>query len=431
MEMRINKAQRLQGQVRVPGDKSISHRAVMLGALCEGTTRVYGFLPGEDCLSTIRCFKQLGVRTETVGPSEITVQGVGLKGLKEPEMVLDAGNSGTTMRLMLGILAGQPFYSVVTGDASLRRRPMGRVVSPLRSMGAGIWGRQQGSLAPVTVMGPERLKAISYESPVSSAQVKSAVLLAGLFAEGETSVSEPSPSRDHTERMLKWLGADIIVSRQGHTVSLKGKPLLRGKDIMIPGDISSAAFFLIAGCLVPGSEIIINNVGINPTRDGIISVLSKMGANIQILNEKDQCGEPVADILVRSSVLNSVEISGGMLPKLIDEIPILAVAATQAKGTTVIRDAGELRFKETDRIKTISSELRRMGAKVVEQQDGLMIEGPVPLKGASCESHGDHRIAMAMAVAGLVAEGETVVSDSQCIDISFPGFRDKLNELMI
>lgn len=430
MEMRIRKADRLEGEVTVPGDKSISHRAVMLGALCEGTVHIRGFLPGEDCLSTIRCFRQMGVTIEYTGDSEVLVRGRGLHGLEEPEDVLDAGNSGTTMRLLLGILAGQPFFSVVTGDASLRRRPMERVITPLRTMGAGIWGRKGSSLAPVSVVGSEKLRALSFNSPVSSAQVKSTVLLGGLFAEGRTSVTEPTKSRDHTERMLQLLGAEVHTSEDGRTVSVRGRPILRGNEIQIPGDISSAAFFMVAGCLVPRAEIMIRNVGVNPTRRGIISILEDMGARIRLLNKKNQSGEPVADVLVQSNPLHSVSISGSMLPSLIDEIPILAVAATQAQGTTIIKEAGELRFKETDRIRTIASELCRMGAKVEETQDGLIIRGPMQLKGAICDSHGDHRIAMALAIAGLLAEGETVIQNSECVDISFPGFIDKLNEIL-
>jgi 3-phosphoshikimate 1-carboxyvinyltransferase len=430
VELRVCRANRISGEITVPGDKSISHRAVMLASISEGITRVQGFSPGKDCLSTVRCFKQMGVHIEDTGPGEVRIHGAGLYGLKEPEDILDAGNSGTTMRLLLGILAGQPFFSVVTGDHSLRRRPMDRVINPLRLMGAEIWGRNQGSLAPVAVSASEKLLPIEYSSPIPSAQVKSAVLLCGLFTEGLTTVSEPVLSRDHTERMLGWFGADVHRYGDGRTVSIKGRPVLRGGQLKIPGDISSAAFFIAAGCLLPGSEILIANVGINPTRSGIIRTLKEMGADIALLNKREECGEPVADLLVRQAPLHSVEISGRHLPSLIDEIPILAVAATQAEGTTVIRDAAELRFKETDRIKAIALELGRMGAAIKETPDGLIIEGPVPLKGTVCLSHGDHRIAMSLAIAGLVAEGETIIQDSGIIEISFPGFREKLEQFL-
>jgi 3-phosphoshikimate 1-carboxyvinyltransferase len=430
VELRVCRANRISGEITVPGDKSISHRAVMLASISEGITRVQGFSPGKDCLSTVRCFKQMGVHIEDTGPGEVWIHGAGLYGLKEPEDILDAGNSGTTMRLLLGILAGQPFFSVVTGDHSLRRRPMDRVINPLRLMGAEIWGRNQGSLAPVAVSASEKLLPIEYSSPIPSAQVKSAVLLCGLFTEGQTTVSEPVLSRDHTERMLGWFGADVHRYGDGRTVSIKGRPVLRGGQLKIPGDISSAAFFIAAGCLLPGSEILIANVGINPTRSGIIRTLKEMGADIALLNKREECGEPVADLLVRQAPLHGVEISGRHLPSLIDEIPILAVAATQAKGTTVIRDAAELRLKETDRIKAVALELGRMGASITETPDGLIIEGPVSLKGTVCLSHGDHRIAMSLAIAGLIAEGETIIRDSGIIEISFPGFREKLEQVL-
>jgi 3-phosphoshikimate 1-carboxyvinyltransferase len=430
VELRVCRANRISGEITVPGDKSISHRAVMLASVSEGITQLEGFSPGKDCLSTVRCFKQMGVHIEDSGPGKVRIHGAGLYGLKEPENILDAGNSGTTMRLLLGILAGQPFFSVVTGDDSLRQRPMDRVITPLRLMGAEIWGRKQGSRAPVAVSASGKLQPIKYSSPIPSAQVKSAVLLCGLFAEGQTTVSEPVLSRDHTERMLDWFGADVQRYDDGRTVSIKGRPVLRAGQIKIPGDISSAAFFIAAGCLLPGSEMLIANVGINPTRSGIIRTFKEMGADITLLNKREECGEPVADVLVRQAPLHSVEISGRHLPSLIDEIPILAVAATQAEGTTVIRDAAELRFKETDRIKAIALELGRMGAAIKETPDGLIIEGPVPLKGTVCLSHGDHRIAMSLAIAGLVAEGETIIQDSGIIEISFPGFREKLEQFL-
>jgi len=427
--MKISRAERLYGQITVPGDKSISHRAIMLGSIAEGTTLIEGFLSGKDCLSTVCCLRQLGVEIEEISPSRLRVKGCGLRGLNEPDDVLDAGNSGTSMRLMLGILSGQSFLSVVTGDASLRSRPMGRVITPLAMMGADIRGRKGNTLPPVCVLGKGELKGIEFTSPVASAQVKSAVLLAGLFASGRTTVTEPVLSRDHTERMLELFGADIKRSKSGNSVSVAGASVLKGQTIYVPGDISSAAFLIVAGCLVPGSEILIKNVGINPTRCGIINVLKAMGADIELLNQKQRCQEPVADILVKHAPINAVEISGNLIPKLIDEVPILAVAATQAAGTTVIRDAAELRVKETDRIAAIAAELGKLGAKVEEQPDGLVIEGPVSLRGALCSSYGDHRIAMALAVAGLIAEGETVIEDSDSVAISFPGFKEKLEEL--
>ncbi|HBT20514.1 MAG TPA: 3-phosphoshikimate 1-carboxyvinyltransferase [Peptococcaceae bacterium] len=432
LEIKICRANSLKGEVEVPGDKSISHRAVMLGALAEGITEIKGFLSGEDCLSTVKCFRQLGVKIEELGKNHLKVYGVGLNGFTEPEDVLDAGNSGTTMRLLLGILSGQKFYSVITGDASLRKRPMDRVIKPLKMMGAQIRARNKDSLAPVSILGHDAavLKPIEYETPVASAQVKSALLLAGLFCEGTTVISEKVKTRDHTERMLKAFGADIEIKDEGRRILLKGPSHLRGREVKVPGDISSASFFIVAGCLVPGSEIIISNVGVNSTRTGILDILSSMGADIKLFNKRILCGEPVADIAVKHSSLKAVEIGGEIIPRVIDEIPVLAVAACRAYGTTVIRDAAELRYKETDRIGIIAAELRKMGARIKEMDDGFIIEGPVSLKGASLNSHGDHRIAMALAVAGLTAEGETIIKDAQCAAISFPNFYETLWELM-
>lgn len=430
METQINKAHRLLGQIRLPGDKSISHRAVMLGSLAEGITDISGFLPGEDCLATVRCFQQMGIEILQPSPDGVIIHGKGLNGLQEPSDILDVGNSGTTMRLMLGILAGQDFFSVVTGDASLRNRPMGRVIKPLRLMKADIRGRQQNTLAPISVVGSKRLKSIDISWEISSAQVKSAILLAGLFARGRTKVTQSMVSRDHTERMLQLFGAQIDIEEEGVSVSVTGQSVLKGQEIVIPGDISSAAFFIVAGSLVPNSEIIIENVGINPSRRGILEAMELMGADITLLKERNQSGEPVADILVKHSPLHGVKISGSQIPRMIDELPIIAVAATQAAGTTVIQDAKELRYKETDRIKAIASELSQMGASVCELPDGLIIEGPTPLHGCHCQSYGDHRIAMAVAVAGLIAEGETIIRGSECVDISFPGFFEAIGELV-
>lgn len=427
MDLHIKPASPLRGTVAVPGDKSISHRAVMLGALADGETVIEHFLPGEDCLSTIDCFKKLGV--EITGPEDgvVRVLGRGLDSLTEPADVLDAGNSGTTMRLILGILAGQPFFSVITGDASLRRRPMARVARPLSLMGGWIEGRHNGNLAPLAVRGGG-LKPIEYTSPVASAQVKSAVLLAGLFAGGETVVTEPHCSRDHTERMLRYFGADVKVS--GSTVRVKGRPRLTGRKVSVPGDISSAAFLMVAASAVPGSDLTLTGVGINPTRSGIIDVLKNMGAGIELQNPREEGGEPVADIRVRyTGKLSGVPVGGEMIPRLIDEVPVLVVAAALAEGKTEIRDAAELKVKESNRIATVAGLLTGFGADVEELPDGLLVRGGRPLRGCACESHGDHRIAMAAAVAGLLAEGETVVRGAGCIDVSFPGFPHVLKSI--
>jgi 3-phosphoshikimate 1-carboxyvinyltransferase len=427
MEMVIKPAKRLRGEVSVPGDKSISHRSVMFGALADGKTHVRGFLPGADCLSTVDCFRKLGVTVEQLSPTELIVHGVGLDGLKEPQDVLDVGNSGTTMRLLLGILAGQPFHAVMTGDASIRRRPMGRVTVPLREMGARIDGREEGRLAPLSVRGG-RLQALRYESPVASAQVKSAILLAGLFAEGETGVKEPELSRDHTERMLRAFGVEMR-DVDGY-VTVRGGSRLKACEIEVPGDISSAAFLLVAAAICPGSDVTIRGVGVNPTRTGILDVLTAMGASIERLNERESGGEPIADLRVQGGELRGTQVGGALIPRLIDEIPVLAVAATQAEGVTEIRDAEELKVKESNRIATTARELRKLGAEVEELEDGLRIVGKTPLKGgAVIDTYHDHRIAMAMAVAGLVASGETVVRDWEAVDVSFPGFAELMETL--
>lgn len=425
MELRLRPAKGLRGEIDIPGDKSISHRAIMFGALSQGVTTVENFLLGADCLSTISCFRKLGVSISQDN-TYITIEGKGIDGLEEPKDFLDAGNSGTTMRLMMGILSGQGFFTTMTGDESLRSRPMGRVAKPLREMGAQIWGRKEGNYAPLAIKGGG-LKPINYSSPVASAQVKSAILLAGLYCQGQTSVTEPTISRDHTERMLGHFGAKVF--REGKKVTVEGRPTLKGCHIIVPGDISSAAFFLVAGTIVPNSEILLKNVGINPTRDGIITVLQSMGAKIEIRNQRDQGGEPVADILVKSSELKGIEISGEIIPRLIDEIPIIAVAAAQAQGRTVIRDAEELRVKESDRIKVVAEELGKFGVKIEEQSDGMIIHGGGTLKGANCESHHDHRIAMAMSIAALVAEGESQVNGAEAIDVSYPNFIHQLEAL--
>lgn len=418
--LRINTAKEIKGEISIPGDKSISHRAVMIGSLARGKTRITNFLSSADCLATVECFRRLGVEISLKG-NEVEVLGKGLRGLKPSGKILDVGNSGTTIRLLSGILAGQSFETTVTGDESIQRRPMGRIVKPLRLMGARVEGRKVGDeiYAPLKISGGN-LAAIEYELPVASAQVKSAVLLAGLYASGITAVVEKTPSRDHTERMLEHFGAEIRI--QGLRTEVVGGWEFEGEEVDIPGDVSSAAFFLIAALIVPDSQLRILNVGINPTRTGIIDVLHRMGAELEVQNERILSQEPRADILIKSSKLEAVRLEGEIIPRIIDEIPILAVAATQAEGITEIRGAKELRVKESDRLATISSELRKMGADVVEFEDGLKIIGPTQLKGARVKSYGDHRIAMSMAIAGLAARGETIIEDVDCIETSFPGF---------
>lgn len=427
MEVTIKPVRTLRGEVRVPGDKSISHRAVMLGALANGETEIDNFLFGADCLSTIHVMRTLGVQI-TIADKRVVVQGRGLKGLQEPDDVLDAGNSGTTMRLVAGILAGCPFFSVLTGDGSLRRRPMKRVIRPLTDMGAQIAARAGGAYAPLAIKGGG-LRAVEYKSPVGSAQVKSAILLAGLFADGPTTVIEPVQSRDHTERMLRFFGARVEVA--GTRVTVWGKPDLWGQKITVPGDISSAMFFLVAGATVPGADMVIRNVGVNPTRTGALDVLTTMGAGVELLNPKEINGEPVADIRVRGSRLTGTEISGAIIPYLIDELPVLAVAAAVAEGETVVRDAAELRHKETDRIAAVVQMLRGMDVDIEERPDGFIVRGGRRLKGAVCDSYGDHRMAMTAAVAGLTAYGETTVTNAECVKISYPNFYDTLNSISV
>jgi 3-phosphoshikimate 1-carboxyvinyltransferase len=422
----ITPAKTLRGEVSVPGDKSISHRSIMLGSLAEGTTRVSGFLMGEDNLSTWQAFETMGVNIRQTGPDALEIEGVGLDGLVEPGNVLDCGNSGTTMRLMSGLMAGQNFFSVLTGDKYLRRRPMKRVVTPLAAMGARIWGRDGGERAPLAIQGGS-LKPITYASPVASAQVKSAVLLAGLSVDGETRVTEPHLSRDHSERMLTYFGADVRPFAGG--VSLTGRPRLMAQDVIVPGDVSSAAFFMVAGLITPGAELTIRNVGINPTRSGIIDILIAMGGQLELLNIREQSGEPVADVLVRHSRLKGIEISGDMVPRAIDEFPVISVAAALAEGTTTIRDAEELRVKETDRIAAMVSELGKLGAQVEARPDGMIITGVEQLNGGKVTSHGDHRIAMSMAVAALCARAEVTIVDTECTETSFPGFWALLDKI--
>lgn len=422
--MVITKINRMKANITIPGDKSISHRAVMLGSLAKGTSKISNFLMGDDCLATIKCFEQMGVKIDQ--GEDIIIYGKGLKGLTQPSEPLDVGNSGTTIRLLSGILAGQDFSSTISGDNSIEQRPMDRIMIPLRQMKANISASKGESYAPLHIK-PSQLKSTCYNSPVASAQVKSAVLLAGLYAEGETSVVEPVLSRNHTELMLRGFGATVI--SEGTKATVTGFPDLKALDINIPGDISSAAFFLVAGLIVPNSEIYMENIGINPTRAGIITVLQDMGGDITLHNERLECGEPVCDILVRTSDLSATKVSGDIIPSLIDELPIIAVAACFAKGTTTISDAQELKVKECDRIAVMSSELGKMGADITATDDGMIITGGKALKGAKIESHGDHRVAMSFAIAGLVSEGETTIHNSECVNISFPQFFEILQGL--
>lgn len=417
----INPVRGLKGEITVPGDKSISHRALMLSSIADGDTSIKGLLKGADNMATLNALRQMGVGINEYENGAVAVQGKGLHGLKESEDVIDAGNSGTTIRLMSGLLAGQNFFSVITGDQYLRKRPMKRVIEPLSRMGAGIFGREGGNKAPLAIIG-SKLKGITYASPIASAQVKSAILLAGLYAGGVTVVTEPTLSRDHTERMLACFGAKV--NRKATWVSISGGQKLTAREIEVPGDISSAAFFMVAALITKNSELLIKNVGINPTRTGIIDILKQMGGKLDILNQREVSGEPAGDILVKSSRLKCVEIKGDIIPRAIDELPIVAVAAAFAQGTTKIRDAKELRVKESDRIGTMAANLRELGITATEYEDGMDIEGGVPkaAPGSAFNSHGDHRVAMSMIVAGLASDREIVVYDTACIDTSFPGF---------
>lgn len=408
----------LQGTLTIPGDKSVSHRSVMFGAIASGTTTVEGFLLGEDCLSTIDCFQKLGVQIEVEG-TNVTIHSPGMDGWQEPTDVLYTGNSGTTTRLMLGILAGSSVHSVMTGDASIGKRPMRRVIDPLRQMGAHITGRADGQYTPLAIQGT-KLQAIDYKMPVASAQVKSAILLAGLRAEGTTIVREMEVSRDHTERMLRQFGAQVEVDNG--VVSIEGGQSLSGTHVAVPGDISSAAFFLVAGAICEHSHVTLNNVGINPTRDGIVEVLEKMGATMTVTPNEDNQAEPTATIQIATSTLTGTTIEGDIIPRLIDEIPILALLATQAHGQTIIKDAEELKVKETDRITAVVTELKKLGAQIEATEDGMIINGPTPLKGASLRTYGDHRIGMMGAVAALISDGAVTLDDAQCIAVSYPSF---------
>lgn len=423
--MKLTYSGPLRGEISVPGDKSISHRAVMFGALANGTTEITHFLQGADCLSTIDCFRRMGIDIENT-PSRILIHGKGLRGLSAPSSALDVGNSGTTLRLISGILSGQDFKVLLDGDASIRRRPMKRIMTPLSMMGAKIGSLKGNGCAPLHIKG-QALHAIHYQSPVASAQVKSCVLLAGLYADGTTRVTEPALSRNHTELMLHFFGAQV--HSEGTTASIQPSPALEGRFIQVPGDISSAAYFIAAALLIPGSEVLIRNVGVNPTRDGILRVCQAMGADITRLNERSDSGEPTADLLVRHSSLKGTVIEGDLIPTLIDELPVIAVMAALAKGTTVIRDAAELKVKESDRIQVMTENLTRMGARVEATEDGMIIHGGSSLQGAIIDSHQDHRVAMSFAVAALAAEGETEIRDAECVSISYPEFYQDLASL--
>ena len=424
--MLLQQAKKLNGEITIPGDKSISHRAVMFGSLAKGTTRVTHFLQGADCLSTISCFRKLGIEIENT-PDEILIHGKGLHGLSAPSEILDAGNSGTTTRLISGILSAQNFNVTLTGDASICKRPMKRIITPLSMMGAKITSKNGNDCAPLFIEGTS-LTGIHYNSPVASAQVKSSVLLAGLYADGKTSVAEPFVSRNHTELMLRAFGANV--TSEGTTATILPEPDLNAIEINVPGDISSAAYFIAAGLIVPNSEILIKNVGINPTRDGILKVALEMGGNITILNERTDGGEPTADLLVKSSALHGITIEGGIIPTLIDEIPVIAVMAAAAEGVTAIKDAAELKVKESDRIAIVTENLLEMGCDITPTDDGMIINGGKPLHGGNLNSYLDHRIAMSFAVAALIAEGQTYMKDAECVDISYPTFYNDLNHLI-
>lgn len=423
--MQINHISSLHGEVSIPGDKSISHRAIMFGSLSDGVTEVTNFLEGADCLSTISCFQKMGIDIINTN-SKVIIHGKGLHGLTTPSSILDVGNSGTTTRLISGILSGQPFSSILTGDASIQKRPMMRILSPLRMMNADMQSINDNNCAPLQIHG-KALTAIHYNSPVASAQVKSCVLLAGLYADGKTSVTEPVLSRNHTELMLSSFGATI--QSDAATASILPNPSLHGQKIAVPGDISSAAYFIVAGLIIPNSELFIRNVGINPTRDGILTVAKNMGASIERINEHLVSGEPVCDLLVKSSALHGTTVCGSIIPSLIDEIPVIAVMAAFANGTTIIKDASELKVKESNRIDTVVTNLKSMGCNIAATDDGMIIQGGTELHGAIIDSYLDHRIAMTFTVAGMAADGITEIKNHECIDISYPTFYEDMKKL--
>jgi 3-phosphoshikimate 1-carboxyvinyltransferase len=418
----------LQGRLRVPGDKSISNRFLILAALAEGESHARGWLASDDTLATLRCLSALGVEVERSDEEDVTVWGSGLRSLQEPADALYCESSGTTMRLLAGLLAGQPFTSILTGSEQLRRRPMGRVTEPLRWMGATILGRNGSKVPPLAIRGGN-LQGIDYRSPVASAQVKSAILLAGLFAAGPTTVREPAPSRDHSERMLQAIGASLVCEPAMVRLTPPASPL-SPLDLEIPGDLSSAAFLIAAALVVPGSEVTLEGVGVNPTRSGLLDALTNMGATIERLAERTSGGEPLADLRVRTAEgLRSVHLAGAIVPRMIDEFPILAVLATQAEGETVVRDAAELRVKESDRVATVVDELRKMGAQIDPAPDGFTVAGRTRLHGSTVDAHSDHRLAMALAIAALAADGETVIEGAECLAKSLPQFPELLADL--
>lgn len=421
----VTGVKKIRGQINIPGDKSISHRSIMFGSIAKGKTVVTNFLTGEDCLSTISCFKKLGVDIKSY-EGKVEINGNGWDGLNESSEILDVGNSGTTIRLMLGILSGRPFFSTLVGDSSIGKRPMTRVTNPLKEMGALVDGRENGKFVPISVRGKE-LTGFQYQLPMASAQVKSSLLFAGLQAEGETTIIEPSKTRDHTERMIRQFGGEVEVD--GLTIKIKGKQEFQGTNVHVPGDISSAAFFLVAGAIVGDSELTLKNVGLNPTRTGIIDVMKEMGANLEIVNESLDAAEPVGDIIIRTSNLKGTVIEGDMIPRLIDEIPVIALLASQAEGKTIIKDAEELKVKETNRIDTVVNELSALGANIEATPDGMIIYGKSSLQGGTVNSHGDHRIGMMLAIAGLISNGEMLLEDSEAIAVSYPTFFDHLHSL--
>ncbi len=426
MNIIVRPAEKIKGVIVIPGDKSISQRALIIGAMAQGRTEIDNFLPARDVMSNLNCLKQLGVPIEINSPKEVIIHGVGLFGFKESDQILDCQNSGTTMRILPGLLAGQNFFSCLTGDESIRYRPVDRIITPLRKMGAKIYGRDDNRYPPISIIG-RRLSGIRYRLPVPSAQVKTAILIAGLISDGKTIIEEEFRSRDHTERMLSILQARINFEK--FTTIVEGNYSLSAERIVIPGDISSAAFFIALGLLVEGAEITISNVGLNPTRTGFLDILDKMDACLTAENLETISNEPRGTLIVEPSELKATDINGEIIPRLIDELPLLAVIASQAKGTTTVKDAKELRIKETDRIKAICTELRKMGAEINELEDGFQVNGPTKLKGAILESYSDHRIAMALAIAASIASGESTIRNAECVDISFPHFFDLLNKI--
>jgi 3-phosphoshikimate 1-carboxyvinyltransferase len=416
----------LTGSIQVPGDKSISHRSLLLGAIAEGTTEVRGLLEAEDCLATLRAMQMAGAGIKKQAPGEYEIAGCGLAGLQEPEDILDLGNSGTATRLMIGLLAGYPITCTLTGDASVRRRPMLRVVDPIRKMGATILGRENGAKVPLSISG-SHLNPIHHISKVASAQVKSAVLLAGLRARGITTVTEPALSRDHSERMLAGFGAKI--EKEGLRVSIQGGNTLKGCPVQVPGDISSAAFFIVAGLIIPDSQLTITNIGLNPTRTGLIDALVQMGAGVRITRQEEFAGELIGDLEVATSELKGIEIGGESVPRMIDEFPIFALAAARAEGKTIVRDAEELRYKESDRISALARQMKNFGIEIEEKPDGFVIEGPQSIQGGQADSEGDHRIAMTACIAALLARGQSEVKNISCVKTSFPIFFELLHKM--